>query len=417
MYNSITHHTLRFFRYLIILIVPGGLVTLGVYLSTVYSLHAAWLDKIEQIFPYVILGIGILLGWRFHRSRLAFVIFILFLSERSLYYFGAGGTYAFGYDYSVFLANCILLPLNLALLYLVRERGLFNLRSITRIILILLQPFVVYLLIRIQPDIFLYLSYQIIQHPALDIIPLPQPVVLVYGFITLLFFAGSIMGKGGPVVRGFFWSLIAVLFGLLAENNGDSSTLYYCAAGLNIIMSVIETAYAMAFQDELTELPARRALNTSLHGLGKRYAIAMLDIDFFKRFNDRFGHDVGDQVLCMVASHLKRVGGGGRSFRYGGEEFTILFPGKSREDAIPHLERLRESIEAAQFVLRGKNRPKKPPRKIKREDIKPKTVSVTISIGIAESAPKRKINPSSVLMAADQALYRAKKRGRNCISK
>jgi diguanylate cyclase (GGDEF)-like protein len=141
----------------------------------------------------------------------------------------------------------------------------------------------------------------------------------------------------------------------------------------------------------------------------------MLDIDFFKKFNDRFGHDVGDQVLCMVASHLRRVGGGGKSYRYGGEEFTILFPGKSKQDALPHLERLRQSIEAAQFGLRGKNRPKKPPKKLKKAKAQPKTVSVTISIGVAESDSSRP-KPTSVMKAADQALYKAKKRGRNCIA-
>jgi diguanylate cyclase (GGDEF)-like protein len=171
----------------------------------------------------------------------------------------------------------------------------------------------------------------------------------------------------------------------------------------------------MAFKDELTGLPARRALNAALHGLKRNYTIAMLDIDFFKKFNDRFGHDVGDQVLCMVASHLRRVGGGGTPYRYGGEEFTILFSGKVKEDAIPHLERLRQSIEAAQFGLRGKNRPKKPPKKSKKSKTKPKTVTVTISIGVAESNSNR-LKAASIMKAADQALYRAKKRGRNCIA-
>jgi diguanylate cyclase (GGDEF)-like protein len=171
----------------------------------------------------------------------------------------------------------------------------------------------------------------------------------------------------------------------------------------------------MAFHDELTGLPARRALNTALHGLGRHYVIAMLDIDFFKKFNDRFGHNVGDQVLCMVAAHLRRVGGGGRPYRYGGEEFTILFAGKSKEDAIPHLENLRQSIEASQFALRGKNRPKKPPKKLKKIKAQPKTVSVTISIGVAEP-DKNHSRPVSVMKVADQALYRAKNRGRNCIA-
>ena len=413
--NSITYNIIRALRYLVVFFLPGGLVVLATFLAIHYSTLTPWIDRIEQVVPYFILCIGIILGWRFHRSRLALVILVLFLSERSLYYFGAGGSFSFGRDYSVFLSNCILLPVNVALFYLVKERGIFNLRGIARIVFIFMQPFAIFLLLRLQPDIFQNLSHQFIQHPVLDKLPMPQLVVLIYGLITLIFMAGSLFGKGGPIVRGFFWALIATLLALLAENNGNSPTLYYSAAGLIIIMSVIETAYAMAFQDELTSLPARRALNTALPGLGKRYAIAMLDIDFFKKFNDRFGHDVGDQVLSMVASHLNRVGGGGRSFRYGGEEFTILFSGKSREDVIPHLERLRESIEAAQFVLRGKSRPKKPPRKLKKVKAEPKSVSVTISIGVAEP-DKNRAKPASVLKAADQALYRAKKRGRNCVA-
>ena len=413
MENTIAFHSKRFFRFLTLLVMPGGLVVLTAYLLIYYSTHIPWLDRIEKIAPYVILSVGILLGWRFHRSRLALVILILFLSERSLYYFGAGGQFSFGYDHSILLANCILLPVNIALFYLVKERGIFNFGGIARIIFIFMQPFVIFLLLRLQPDIFQYLSHQFVQHPVLDKLPLPQPVVFIYGFITFIFLVASLFGKGGPIIRGFFWALIATLLGLLAANNGTSATLYYAAAGLIIIIAVIETAYSMAFQDELTGLPARRALNTGLHGLGKNYAIAMLDIDFFKKFNDKYGHDVGDQVLSMVASHLKRVGGGGKPFRYGGEEFTILFPGKTREEAIPHLERLREAIAAAQFILRGKNRPKKTPRKQKKSAAQAKAVSVTISIGVAEPG-KGRAKPSAVIKAADQALYRAKKRGRNC---
>ncbi len=413
MQNNVSHHIIRLIRFLTLLVLPGGLVVLAAFLLIHYATHIPWLGRIEKIAPYLILSVGILLGWRFHRSRLALVIFILFLSERSLYYFGSGGLFSFRHDHEIFLANCILLPVNIALFYLVKERGIFNLGGIARIIFILLQPFTVYLLLRLQPDIFQYLSHQFIQHPVLDKFPLPQPVVFIYCFIILIFLVGSLFGKGGPIIRGFFWALIATLLGLLATNSGTSATLYYTAAGLIIIIAVIETAYSMAFQDELTSLPARRALNTGLHGLGRRYAIAMLDIDFFKKFNDRYGHDVGDQVLRMVASHLKRVGGGGKPFRYGGEEFTILFPGKSREEAIPHLERLREAIEAAQFVLRGKNRPKKTPSKRKKPATKEKSVSVTISIGVAEPG-KGQTKPSAVIKAADQALYRAKKRGRNC---
>ena len=412
MRNNTAYSAFHFFRSFVVFFLPGGLIVAAAVLATHYGLLAQWLNKIENIAPYVILAIGVILGWRFHRSRLAFVVFILFLSERSLFYYGSGGALAFGHENSILLINGVLLPLNVALFYLVRERGIFNLGGIARIIFILLQPLAFYLLLRLQPDLLQYLSHQFITLPQLQNLPLTQPVLLVNSVILFLFFAGSVFGRS-PVVRGFFWALIATLLALVARENGQSPILYYCGAEFIIIISVIETAYAMAFHDELTGLPARRALNTALHGLGRHYAIAMLDIDFFKKFNDRFGHDVGDQVLCMVASHLRRVGGGGRPYRYGGEEFTILFAGKSTEDAIPHLENLRQTIEAAQFALRGKKRPKKPPKKLKKAKAEPKTVSVTISIGVA-GPDRNHPRPVSVMKAADQALYRAKNRGRNC---
>jgi diguanylate cyclase (GGDEF)-like protein len=379
-----------------------------------FNIVAPWIDKIEKVAPYIILAVGVILSWRFHRSNLALVIFVLFLSERSLFYFGTGGSFAFGYDNIVLLTNGVLLPLNIALFYLIKKRGLLNPGGIASIVFILLQPLVVYLLLRMQPDLFNYLPQQLIEQKQLENLPLSQPVLFVNGVIILVFFIGALFDRAS-LARGFFWTLVTALLALIAKSNGQSATLYYCGSGLIIIVSVIETAYAMAFKDELTGLPARRALNTALHGFNKDYAIAMLDIDFFKKFNDRFGHEVGDQVLCMVASHLRRVGGGGKPYRYGGEEFTILFSGKSKADAIPHLERLRQSIEAAQFGLRDKNRPKKPPKKSKKSKTTAKTVTVTISIGVAESNRSR-VKTASVMKAADQALYRAKKRGRNCIA-
>ena len=314
MKNHTTYTAWHFLRSLFVFFLPGGLIVAAAALATQYDLLTQWLDKIENIAPYLILAIGVILGWRFHRSRLAFVIFILFLSERSLFYYGSGGVLTFGHENNILLINGILLPLNIALFYLVRERGIFNLGGIARIIFILLQPLIFYLLLRLQPDLFQYLSHQFITLPTLQNLPLSQPVLLINSIVLLLFFTGSVFSRS-PVGRGFFWALITTLLALIAKYYGQSPILYYCAAEIIIIISVIEAAYAMAFHDELTGLPARRALNSALHGLGRHYAIAMLDIDYFKKFNDRFGHDVGDQVLCMVASHLRRVGGGGRPLK------------------------------------------------------------------------------------------------------
>ena len=78
----------------------------------------------------------------------------------------------------------------------------------------------------------------------------------------------------------------------------------------------------------------RRMVDMALEDLGRRYCAAMVDVDHFKRFNDKHGHEVGDQVLKMVARCLSRVPGG-RAYRYGGEEFAVLFPGRDRDDRGP----------------------------------------------------------------------------------
>ena len=171
----------------------------------------------------------------------------------------------------------------------------------------------------------------------------------------------------------------------------------------------------MAFRDDLTGLPSSRALPETLSALGSVYAIAMVDIDHFKKFNDRHGHDVGDQVLRMVASRLGRVTGGGKAFRYGGEEFTIVFPGKSRSEALPHLEALLLEIADAKFTMRGRDRRKGPLSRGKKKGKNVKNLSVTVSIGVAERNG-RNGTPDKVIKAADTALYKAKDAGRNRVS-
>src|SRR5207253_9119178 len=138
------------------------------------------------------------------------------------------------------------------------------------------------------------------------------------------------------------------------------SSAYFATGGLILVLSLIETWHGMAYDDELTGLPARRALNEALARLRGVYTVAMIDIDHFKRFNDEHGHDIGDQLLRMVGARLADIGGGGRAFRYGGEEFAVLFQGKDVSEAGIPLEALRRTIEAAPFTLRGSQRPPAP---------------------------------------------------------
>jgi diguanylate cyclase (GGDEF)-like protein len=190
--------------------------------------------------------------------------------------------------------------------------------------------------------------------------------------------------------------------GLRQVGKEGQPLFYFAAAGLILVYAALEHGYEIAHRDELTGLPGRRTLSQVMLQLGSRYAVAMCDVDHFKTFNDTFGHEAGDQVLRFVGSQLSQVRGGARAFRYGGEEFTVVFPGRTAGEAQPFVESLRESIATHGFNLRGSG----PHPQI--------SVTITISIGVAESSRKLS-TPELVLEAADSALYRAKESGRNCV--
>ena len=200
------------------------------------------------------------------------------------------------------------------------------------------------------------------------------------------------------------------------------SALMFVAASFSLIIGLLNSSYDMAYRDELTGLLGRRALNDRLKGLGRQYVIAMMDVDHFKKFNDTHGHDIGDEVLKMVAQQIGNVGGGGTAYRYGGEEFCVIFSGKDMDYAEPWLEDIRLDIEDYKLTIRNtaqraKSREEAERRRGRRS--KPRnapTVSVTISIGMAEPDEKNR-KPEQVLKAADQALYKAKKKGRNCLAR
>jgi|GEM_PF-120186 len=208
--------------------------------------------------------------------------------------------------------------------------------------------------------------------------------------------------------------LITFVIWVLYDLNPQQLPLSVLFSALAVIylLTILIDSYFLAYRDELTGLASRRALYNLVLSLGRKYSVAMLDIDHFKKFNDTYGHDVGDQVLKLVAAKLARVSGGGKVFRYGGEEFTIVFSRKNTDSVIDHLEDVRESIEEYRIVLRDDKR--KQNTKTKRNAANKsnqKTVSVTISIGVAERQGRQTFDQT--MKSADEALYRAKKKGRN----
>ena len=205
-----------------------------------------------------------------------------------------------------------------------------------------------------------------------------------------------------------FALLLTVITAELAINFTDQTnvfSLFILTASVMIIISMLSESYYLAYYDELTGIPARRALLGHFAKLGRRYSIAMVDIDHFKNFNDTHGHDVGDDVLKLVASGLSEVTGGGKAYRYGGEEFTIVFSGMDKNEAARHLDAVREKIAQTPYYKPAKGkRPKAD-----------KPIFVTVSIGVAEKDDKA-AEPMQVMKRADDALYKSKKGGRNRVT-
>lgn len=396
-------------------LLPGGILLLAAAMLA----HSAPLrDSLPPLLPvyfYVVFGGGLLLAWRFDRSRLVLALLVLALADRALLHFAAGAARTTEVGRTVFNATALLLPLNLAAFSWLSERGLLTARGRWKLGLLLLQVLAT-LAVASRPELAAVadaLDYPLVESAPLRAIRLPQPALLAFGLAFVLV-TTRFVRHPNALESGSVWALVAAFVAVTTGPGGLVSTLYLTTAGLILLISLIETSHGMAYGDELTALPGRRALNEALLKLGDRYAIAMVDIDHFKRFNDEHGHDVGDQLLRMVGSRLAQVGGGGKPFRYGGEEFAVIFPGKSVDDTIPHLEALRKTVASFAFTVRGRRRPReKPPAP--RASAGRRQAFVTISIGIAET-DRRHSTPEQVIEAADAALYRAKRAGRNRLS-
>jgi len=230
--------------------------------------------------------------------------------------------------------------------------------------------------------------------------------------VAMAIVTASLIQRYRAVESGLLWTLGAALVALRAGGVNQRAGIFFASGGLSLIVALLETSYKMAYHDELTQLPSRRALNEALMKLPQSYSVAMVDVDHFKKFNDTYGHEAGDQALRLVASRLARIAGGGRAYRYGGEEFAVVFPGKQADDVFVFLDRMRKLIEQTTFVVRGRDRRKNRAGKARTVGVKKET-NVTVSIGLASNDGDG-LSAADVLRVADRALYRAKAKGRNC---
>ncbi|MDG1753269.1 MAG: diguanylate cyclase [Thalassotalea sp.] len=177
---------------------------------------------------------------------------------------------------------------------------------------------------------------------------------------------------------------------------------FYCRITQNIEnLHNIEKIQKAANTDYLTELPNRRSFFSdgkqyisSYNGKNLPYGLAMLDIDFFKKVNDTYGHEAGDHILKVLALYMKKHLGNALLARLGGEEFAILLSGSDQEDIYNQLDEFRREISVSQFTHEENH------------------ISFTVSIGAVFNST---LGLEEQMNQADVALYSAKENGRNQI--
>jgi len=341
------------------------------------------------------------LALHFNRSSIFFII-VLLMSVNLLLNFDFVATnmhYALLAGFS---------PLLLLVFTITPERSLFSFRAVPLYVLVLsVVGFSIWTVFE-KPDwVSLYLLKDWFPARYFDWTHFPQTIIFIAIFVMFSLLLISLI-KPSPLKATSIGILVLLIIVLQLKTNTYSLNIFISSALLMCLYAIVQESWRMAYLDELTELPGRRALKEKFQSISGLYTVAMLDVDHFKKFNDTYGHDTGDTVLRMIASKMNKVGGGGFCYRYGGEEFTVVFPGKGVNDAEIHLENLRKSIADMPFVVNRQSRRKDSNKSTKKQKI----VQVTVSIGYVDSSTKNK-NAWGLLKLADLALYRAKKKGRN----
>jgi GGDEF domain-containing protein len=404
---------------------PFAVLFIAVLLAAAGPALPPSLAALLKVGPYLVLLLGAVIAVWFNRGR-AFIT----LASLLVAYTGYGialelGPQSFALR-AVFTAIAVLVPLNVLIAAVFPERGVTQHRNYRWLLLAAAEVLlVVWIAAAGRSSLSGVAWHAVLDHWLLRSPPAPLAGRVMFALALVAAIARAWPQASSdvrPLDVGLAGALVAFFIACEWASSPAVFAVFVTAAGVVLLVSILQESHRLAFRDELTGLPGRRALEERLSGLGPVYTVAMVDVDHFKQFNDTHGHDVGDQVLKLVATRLAEIDGGGRAFRYGGEEFAVVFDDARLEDAYPHLETMRRSIEQYRMAARGLDRPKDAEAGSKlragpaTEPPSDKALSVTISIGAAERDGML-TSPGQVVRAADAALYRAKRGGRNRVSR
>ncbi|WP_417318295.1 GGDEF domain-containing protein [Emcibacter sp.] len=212
--------------------------------------------------------------------------------------------------------------------------------------------------------------------------------------------------KAGGEIAAILKNILADTQRMQEKSHKMEADLKSSSQEIQKLQSSLEAVRQESMTDMLTNIGNRKCFENELDRAfrdcekhGKGLSLLIGDIDYFKLFNDTWGHQVGDQVLKAVAHIMKlRVGDKGIPARFGGEEFCVVLPETAISDALEMAEAIRDSVSQ---------------RSMKRKSTGERIGKITVSFGVAEYHSGD--NKSEIIGRADEALYLAKKAGRNCI--
>src|ERR1051325_4966532 len=389
---------------------PGGLI----FLLAIGFLRPQglpmWLQQPIAALPYIVLVFGLIFGWYFSSSRMILSLLVLVLADRALVLFPTIEADQVALSQTMVAMTTFLVPLNLLAFSIFKEDSLSTIRGVIRILLVLIQPFLLlWLCLPDQHDIASSFTQEYIPSRYTDWTSIPQPALLAFALALVLH-------HSDPLEGGAIWVLFAVFVAYHTTRYGWQSTNFFMAAGLILFVTLLQSFYQRTYRDELTGIPGRLAYEEAIRQLGKQFSIAVISIDQLTHYANTHGKPVSEQILRLVAPRIQAACANAQIFRTTGEDLTVLFPGKCATETLSTLEGVRKAIDVISLFLRGQDRVGGTEGGNKKAGARDRELPVTLSIGVGE-----KLNDSAtlslVIKSAYHALYEAKGTGGNVVKR
>ena len=284
---------------------PGGLI----FLIAIGFLRPQglpmWLQQPIAALPYIVLTFGLIFGWYFASSRMILSLLVLALADRALVLFPTTGADQEAVDQTIIAITAFLVPLNLLAFSILKEDSLSTLRGLTRVVLVLVQPFLLlWLCLPDQHDLASSFTREYIPSLYMEWTPIPQPALFAFATALLLHVIRFALHRD-PLEGGAIWALVAIFVAYHTIRYGWQPTNFFMAAGLILFATLLQSFYQQTYRDELTGIPGRLAYDEAIGQLGKRFSVAVIGIDQLTQYANTHGKPVSEQILKRFAPRVQ----------------------------------------------------------------------------------------------------------------